>query len=67
MKALKCDVCRKLYEYGKKNGYIKIGIYNDRNDDGRLYDSRSFDLCPECFEKVKQVLRINDESEGETV
>lgn len=66
MKALKCDVCGNLYEYGQKNGYAKIGTYN-RDYDGRLYDCKSYDLCPECFKKVKQVLRINDESEGKTV
>lgn len=66
MKALKCDVCGKLYEYGENNGYAKIGTYN-RDYDGRIHDCRSFDLCPECFDKVKQVLQINDESEDETV
>lgn len=66
MKALKCDVCGKLYEYGENNGYAKVGTYNSRND-GRLYDSKSFDLCSECFDKAKQALRINDESKDETV
>lgn len=66
MKALKCDVCGKLYEYGANNGYAKIETYN-RDYDGWIYDGRSFDLCPECFEKAKQVLRINNESEDETV
>lgn len=67
MRALKCDVCGKLYEYGEKNGYVKIGIYNNRVYDGRLYNSKSFDVCPECFEKAKQVLQIDDEKEGEMV
>ena len=43
-----------------------VGTYS-RDYDGRLYDCKSYDICPECFKKVKQVLRINDESEGETV
>lgn len=58
MRALKCDVCGKLYEYGENNGYAKIGTYS-RDYDGRLYDCKSYDICPECFAKVKQVLRIN--------
>lgn len=65
MKALKCDVCGKLYECSEYNGYAKIEEYRDY--DGRIHDIRYFDLCPECFEKVKQVLRINEESEGKTV
>lgn len=66
MRALKCDVCGSLYEFGKQNGFAKIGNYTDESP-SRFKNCNSFDVCPECFKKVKQVLRINDESEGETV
>ena len=66
MKALKCYVCGKLYEYGENNGCAQIGKYTKENPN-ELKHRKFFDICPECFEKVKQVLRIIDESKGKTV
>lgn len=66
MKALKCDACGSLYECGKQNGYVRIGVYTDENPP-KFKGCKYFDLCPECYEKVKQALRINDESEDQTV
>lgn len=64
MKALKCDVCGSLHKFGKQNGYAKIGEYTDEISI-RFKQYKIIVLCPECLKKVKQVLRINDESEKE--
>lgn len=60
--AKKCDKCGKLYEIVEKK--IGLSIYeNYETEDGKTA-TRSFDLCEECGEAVKNFI-TEEEIENE--
>lgn len=64
--AFKCDLCHNYYEehtFDIKN--IKITIEEIRSENGFIYKLSEKDLCPECYEKLKEFLR-NENVEKET-
>ena len=64
--AFKCDLCHNYYEehtFDIKN--IKIIIEEMRSENGFIYKLSEKDLCPECYEKLKEFLR-NENVEKET-
>ena len=64
--AFKCDLCHNYYEehtFDIKN--IKITIEEMRSENGFIYKLSEKDLCPECYEKLKEFLR-NENVENKT-
>lgn len=67
MNAKKCDACGKLYEhYGKKLGEYNTLVLYLANIRGLEQDHKKYDLCPECMEKVMEILKHWPVKEGET-
>lgn len=70
-KAFKCDLCGKLYEgkiiYGIKPPILKTGhiLLCEKNNDGNYVggSSKEFDACPECFEKISEMIHSKEESD----
>ena len=61
-----CDLCHNYYEehtFDIKN--IKITIKEVKRENGFAYKLSEKDLCPECYEKLKEFLR-NENVENET-
>lgn len=62
MRAKKCDRCDKLYEHydgGKKfkdNGRANGLLLIDRDLDNKYWGRESYDLCPDCMEKLMKFL-----------
>lgn len=57
--AKKCDACGKLYEvYNSANNKKKPNEFRLVNVDstGRYYEHCTIDLCPECMDKVMDIL-----------
>lgn len=64
--AFKCDLCHNYYEehtFDIKN--IKITIEEIKRENGFIYKLSEKDLCPECYEKLKEFLR-NENVENKT-
>lgn len=68
--AFKCDVCGKYYEehtIDLKN--VSIDILGISSISGADFLLKKEDLCPECYEKIKQILNLkveNVQSESNT-
>lgn len=64
--AFKCDLCHNYYEehtFDIEN--IKIIIEEMKSENGFIYKLSEKDLCPECYEKLKEFLR-NENVENKT-
>lgn len=64
--AFKCDLCHNYYEehtFDIEN--IKITIKGVKRENGFIYKLSEKDLCPECYEKLKEFLR-NENVENKT-
>ena len=64
MRAMKCDRCGKLYEHYDgskqfKNTEKANGLQLTDTDLNRNYwDRKSYDLCPDCMDKLEKFLII---------
>lgn len=55
--AFKCDVCGKYYgEHTVDLKNVSINILGTSNISGADFHLTKKDLCPECYEKIKQIL-----------
>ena len=60
-KMMKCDFCNELYEYShvdfarsrNVNGIVLI----DKDFADKYYARKCFDLCPNCIEKIKNLIK----------
>lgn len=62
MRVIKCDICGAIYkENEKKGGYIMMRM-NTNNID----DDHHFDVCPDCFNSVKNYILEKTVKEDDT-
>lgn len=57
MNAKKCDRCGKFYEH-----YNGDDIIMSHNFFKAVYGKRTYDLCPECMEKLREWFKEGDKT-----
>lgn len=63
MLAFKCDICKKFYEAdNRKTNVIKIGT---RQPGCPMDDFKYYEICPECFRKIRNVIMSKEENADE--
>lgn len=59
--AMKCDRCGVLYEPYENTNQIKTGTYSIENK--CVYNSKAYDLCPDCMNWLQRFLSCKGELE----
>lgn len=59
--AYKCDACGKLYDVHNIKGAFAVKgthaiILRDRSLSGAIYNTKSYDLCPDCHNAIMKVI-----------
>lgn len=70
--ARKCDVCGNLYEHYKGNSLFSnhngLNQSNaitmiDRNTENKYWNRKTYDLCPECMDKLEKFLKAGGDND----